>query len=764
MDYALQIARGLAAAHGKQIVHRDLKPENLFITRDGRVKILDFGLAKLRPKPSATLDTSEPTETLKTDTGIVMGTAGYMSPEQVRGEETDHRSDLFSFGAILYEMLSGQRAFQGKSAVETMGAILKEEPPELSKTNPNIPTALEHIARRCIEKAPEQRFQAASDLAFDLEELLGSSSSLAPVVGQQGRGERLAWAVAIFLFLVVLALAGLHFRRAPTEVGVMRFIIPPPPKTTFAPESTVALSPDGRHLAFAATSEVKTLLWVRSLDSLSSRALPGTEGARGSPFWSPDGRSIGFFAQHKLKRIEAAGGPALSLCNVPGGFGVGTWSHSGVIIFSLSAWSYDVLYRVSDSGGQATPVTMLDSSRQEDVHFWPQFLPDGRHFLYQAAGSGQGGTIVASLDSKETKRVLTGYSNVTYAAQGYLLFVREGFLHAQPFDTRRLETTGDPIPVPEQLQYKKGLGGASLSVSQNGALAYESGNPNSQLIWFDRGGKQLGAIGEAGEYMHVELSPDGKNLAMEIRDRQTKSNDIWLFDLLGGIPTRFTFDPGASFQPAWSPDGSQIAYALSQGRAGQIQKKRSNGTGNPEMLIKGEVAVSDWSWDGRYIAYEYYPAKSADLWILPLFGDHKPFPFLQTEFEEVSGRFSPNGRWMAYTSNQTGREEVYVQSFPPSGDKWLVSTNGGRWPRWRRDGKELFYLASDQKLMAVAVDGGGAFHATVPKVLFQTREITGRYPYTVTPDGQRFLVNTPLEEASTSPITVVLNWTAELKR
>lgn len=618
---------------------------------------------------------------------------------------------------------------------------------------------------RCLEKTPEQRFQAASDLAFDLEEVLGSASSpQAPAAGQRRSRERLAWALAIFLFLVALALAALHFRRAPTEIGVTRFMVPPPPQATFAPQSTVAMSPDGRHLVFAATSEGKTLLWVRSLESPLPRALPGTEGAV-SPFWSPDGRSIGFFAQQKLKRIEASGGPAVTLCDVTGVFGSGTWNQSGVIIFSLSPWSYEVLYRVSDSGGQAAPVTMLDHSRQEEVHFRPQFLPDSRHFLYLASGRAQGCTIVGALDSKETKCVLTGYSNVTYAPPGYLLIAREGLLHAQPFDARRLEVTGDPIPLPEQLQDKKGLGTPSLSVSQNGVLAYERGNPNSQLLWFDRGGRQLGTIGEAREYMHVELSPDGMRLAVEYRDRHAKSLDINLFDLMDGTSRRFTFDRGSSFRPAWSPDGSQIAYALHKpGKVGVIQKKKLNGTGDAEVLLEGEAAVTDWSLDGRFIVCAYYPAKSADLWIIPLFGDHKPFPFLQTEFQENSGRFSPNGRWMAYDSNETGRNEVYVQAFPPSGAKWMVSANGGGSPRWRRDGKELFYLAADRKLMAVAVNGEGTFKAGVPKALFQTREIIGRYVYAVTPDGQRFLVNTPLEEASTSPITVVLNWTAELKR
>lgn len=751
MEYGLQIARGLAAAHEKGIVHRDLKPENLFITKDGRLKILDFGLAKLLPKLNAAVDSDLSTLTLKTGPGTVMGTMGYMSPEQVRGEAADHRSDLFTFGTILYEMLSGQRAFQGKSAIESMSAILKEEPPELPKTNPNIPPSLEHIVRRCLEKTPEQRFQSASDLAFGLEEISGSTSAfVAPVVGQQRSRERLAWVVSIVLVLVFLALAALYFHPTPAETAITRFIVPPPEKAAFAPQSIVALSPNGRLLAFVATVEGKNFLWVHPLDSLSPRQLPGTEGGQG-PFWSPDSHFIGFFAQGKLKKIEISGGPAVALCDVdPDGLGRGTWNRDGVILFS--PMSSDALYRISASGGTATRTTTLDPSRRELFLQWPQFLPDGRHFVYFAGGSRpeNRGINVASLDSKETKRILNADSNVVYAPPGYLLFVREGTLLAQPFDAKRFEIMGDPLSVAEHVRYRLGW---SFSASHNNELAYESGMLKSQLIWFDRGGKQLESVGEPGEYWHLELSPDDRRVVVEISDA-ANNHDIWTIDLLQGIPMRFTFSPDGDIQPTWSPDGSHIVYTSYQGGEAQIYQRMSNGAGNPEVLLKERASVSDWSRDGRFILYE----SKFGLSVLPLFGDHKPFPLLQTG--ESQGRFSPNGRWMAYYSAESGKGQVYVQSFPLSGAKWQISTNGGTNPRWRRDGKELFYLASDQKLMAVAVNGEGTFQADVPKALFQTREVVGRYRYAVTADGQRFLVNTP--EASTAPITVVLNWTAGL--
>ena len=766
MEYAVQIARGLAVAHDRGIVHRDLKPENLFVTKDGRIKILDFGLAKLRPELNPTVDTAEPT-LLKTDPGIVMGTVAYMSPEQVRGDETDHRSDIFSFGTVLYEMLSGQQAFQRKSAAETMSAILKEEPSELTQTNPNIPSVLEHIARRCLEKGREQRFQSASDLAFALQEVSGISGSalvpLVPTAGQLKSHERFVWiVVSVTLVFISIAIAALRFRPAPSGEKVIRFMIPPPERATFGLDVSAVISPSGHHLAFVAVTEGQSALWVRPLDTLSSRELPGTEGAR-APFWSPDSRSIGFFAQDKLKKIEISGGPAVALCDVSDGYG-GAWNREGAIVFA-PRWA-DVLYRVSTSGGLVTPVTKLDPLLHEEAHRWPQFLPDGRHFVYSASSNPtqDSGIAVGLLDSIGSKRVLNTDLNATYAPPGYLLFVREGTLMAQPFDAQRLESTGTSFPVAERLQSQSGALRSAFSVSDNGILAYESGaSRNRQLIWSDRAGRQLGTLGAPEEYWHVEISPDNKRVALEIMDRQTKYADVWLFDLLRGIPARFTFNPGWSGQPIWSPDASHIAFWSNRGGTSGLYQELSNGTGEGELLVKG-MGPCDWSSDGRYIVYESGSSKTKeDLWVLPLFSDRKPFPFVQTEFAEYEAKFSPNGRWIAYISHESGNSEIYVQSFPAAGAKWRVSTKGGGQPRWRRDGKELFYLAAG-KLMAVPVKTGPHFEAGMPKALFEVRDVVSRYRYDATADGQRFLVITPVEEATTAPITVVLNWTAGLKR
>jgi len=781
LDYALQIASGLAAAHERGIVHRDLKPENLFITKGGRVKILDFGLAKLiELRDGSEVRTDVPTRKRNTDPGTVVGTVGYMSPEQVRGQKVDHRSDIFSLGVILYEMLSGKRAFRGDSTIETLNAILKEDPPELSESNSQINPALERVVMHCLEKSPEQRFQSARDVTFALEALSGLTSSrtltaaLPITAGRRKNRERLAWVVAGVCLLGLLAALPFviaYLGRAPIDERVINLSVLPPEKATMTGAvPTLALSPDGRRLAFVAFFEGRDLLWVRSLDSLSAQALPGTEGVSGaaSPFWSPDGRFIGFFAGGKLKKIDASGAPPQTLCDVvrPSG---GTWSRDGVIVFAEAAPG--PLYRISAAGGESSPVTALDQSRPGTSRRWPYFLPDGRHFLYleRSQQVESSGIFVGSLDAKETKLLLASPLNAAYAPPGYLLFLRTETLMAQRFDADELQLTGEPFPVAEHVAYSLVFGRGAFSVSENGVLAYRTGSGQiDQPLWFDRGGKKIESLGAAGAYFTLALSPDEKRVTVDRTDNE-KGNDIWLFDS-HGLPSRFTTDPAGDSNPLWSPDGSRIVFASSREGVWNLYQKIASGVGNEELLLKSserKVPV-DWSSDGRFILYETVnPKTKRNLWVLPMSGNQQPSPFLQTEFDEQQGQFSPDGKWIVYTSDESGAPEVYAQTFPASGGRWRVSTGGGCQPRWRHDGKELFYIAADRKLMAVDVTLGATFEASAPKTLFDTRVLNltdSRTQYAVTADGQRFLILSMIEETSATPISIVVNWTAGLKR
>jgi len=768
----VQIARGLAAAHEKGIVHRDLKPENLFLTQDGRLKILDFGLAKLT-RPQSDGSRTDSTQSLAgTFPGLVLGTIGYMAPEQVRGETVDHRADLFNFGAILYEMLSGQRAFRGKSDVETMHAIVKEEPPDLATLNPQIPSALQRIIRHCLEKSPQERYQSASDIAFDLEILTDpASTSLAPHAARLRKRERLAWVGATALLVASLAFTVRYFRRALTDGQAVYFSVSAPEKTTFTGGTAPAISPDGRYLAFVASYSAGTSrLYVRPFDRPGAQALDGTEGAW-QPFWSPDSRFLGYFAQGKLKKIPAGGGPPQPLCDVVNGVG-GTWSRDGVIIFSRTYG----LYRVSQDGGVPTPMaTSLEGTRQEtlqDTGRWsPYFLPDGRHFLFSAYSPPSRGIYVGSLDSRETRHLLTAESNVAYTPLGYLLFIRDWTLMAQPLDAERLQLAGEPFPVADQLtNLVHGMKGG-FSVSETGGLAYFRGGDTRQLTWFNRAGEELGPVGEPDAYTYPFLSPDEKTIAVTKVNPQAGAADIWLIDLRRGHPSRFTFDPETDFLPIWSPDGTRIVFTSSRNGSWDLYQKATSGTAQEEVLLKSNEGKfpTDWSADGQFIAYNRMsPEGGTDLWVLPLFGDRKPIPFVQSEFLEVFGHFCPNGRWLAYVSDESGRAEVYVRPFPVSAGIWPVSTGGGTQPRWRRDGKELFYLSPHGKLMVVEVNAGDRFRAGAPKALFQMRLpvdfgwLSGNYA--VTADGQRFLVTTPAGEAASPSITVVLNWPALLKK
>jgi serine/threonine protein kinase len=779
IDYALQIAHGLAAAHEKGIVHRDLKPDNLFITNDGRVKILDFGLAKLTGAGDTALSqTSIPTRRVDTDPGKVMGTVGYMSPEQVKGRAVDHRSDIFSFGTILYEMLSGRRAFHGESAAETMSAILKEDPPDLSETNQRISPALERLVNHCLEKNPESRFHSASDLAFALEALSGSTSTstqttTAPLTTQQWIGQHplTGWIIAtVAILLGIIAFAFAYFRSAPTtENPTMRFYISPPETTSFS-GATDFISPDGRRVVFSAVNkDGRRYLWTRSLDSLEAQLLPNTEDGL-QAFWSPDSRFIGFFAGGKLKKMEVSGGPATTLADAAGNRG-GAWGPDGVIVFGATLGG--PLYQVSSNGGSPTPVTALDTTRNESNHAWPNFLPDGRHFLYLARSAmrEKSSIRVGSLDARESKLLINADSTPAYAPPGYLLFLRERTLMAQLFDASKLEVTGDAFPLAEQVGFNPGNGRAFFSVSKNGVLAYRTRVfSDSQLAWFDRTGKQIAEIGTSGQIPSLALSPDDKRVVATRVDNQTSATDLWVID--GNRETRFTFDPANEQSPVWAPDGSQIVFNSSRSGIFDIYSKSSTGAGNEELLWKSDNSKGpqDWSPDGRFILYgEAAPKTNLDMWILPMFGERKPFVFLQTPFGEHQGRFSPNGRWIAYSSNESGTNQIYVRPFPPASGQWMVSTNGGAQPQWRGDGKELFYVSADRKLMAVDVkEERNTFAAGTPKLLFEIRTViaffVGGSQYDVTRDGQRFLIISPIEESSPSPLTVVLNWTAGLKK
>jgi eukaryotic-like serine/threonine-protein kinase len=779
IDYARQIAEGLAVAHAKGVVHRDLKPENLFVTTDGRVKILDFGLAKLRQQQFGAIDKDAPTQKRITDPGVIMGTVGYMSPEQVRGQETDHRSDIFAFGVILYEMLSGQNAFRGDSAIEMMNAILKEEPPELGELGMKIAPGLEKVLRRCLEKKPEHRFHSAHDLGFALEAVASSSSSdsnqtktaIAPdtttSAKRGGRREYIAWiAASIFALIAALALGVVWFRRAEPAAQTVRFLLFAPEKTRFI-EPSFALSPNGRQLAFSATDEAgKNLLYLRPLNSLYAQPLPGTENAF-LPFWSPDSRSIAFFSQGKLKRVEASGGAPQTLCDVNHAGG-GSWNRAGEII--MAPTNDGTLYRVPATGGIPTALTTLDQSRGEDGHWLPQFLPDGEHFLYYASNrqAEQSGLYVGSLSDKATHHVLRSDYSAVYTA-GDLLFVRNGALLGQAFDTRALKLVGEPFLIAEQVKTWDIV--PNLSVAENGTMAFQSGGgPPPQLVWFDRSGKKLGTVGEPADYSNPSLAPDGKRLAVSVRDPETKQRDIWLFDLARGAKSRFTFDPADDINPLWSKDGSRIFFISDRKGQRDIFQKKVNAAEEEELLYAstGEKNVEDLSPDGRLLIYNSGFGNNAtkiDLWLAPLEGERTPRPFLKTPFSEEQAAISPDGRWVAYCSDESGRAEIYVATFPQLSGKWQVSVDGGAEPQWRRDGKELFFTNASRKLMAAEVKtGSGAFEAEAPKLLFETPLINpGRNRFVVTGDGQRFLVITRLEDTR-APINLVVNWLAELKR
>jgi eukaryotic-like serine/threonine-protein kinase len=791
-DIAAQIAAALTVAHEAGIVHRDIKPENVMLRHDGIVKVLDFGLAKLVEQRPAAVDSQAQTiARAHTDPGVVLGTVGYMSPEQVRGQGADHRADIFSFGVILYEMLSVRRAFGGDSAVEVMSAILKEEPPELSEANTKVSPQLEKIVRRCMEKQPGRRFQSASDLGFALEDLSSSGSrlemsALPAVVENVGASslrnrERLAWLV-IALLLGLLGFTWAYFTRrlVTNDARSTRTSILPPEKSSF---SQIAVSPDGRNLAFTAATGDKIQLWVRALDSTEAIALAGTQGAR-FPFWSPDSRFIGFFADGWLKKIDVTGGlvQPLSEASLPLG---GAWSRDGMILFGRGAG----LWRISATGGEATRATIIDRSRGEIVHRTPTFLPDGRYFLY-AIVSGQKETLgvyLGSLDGPVKRQMLNHLTAIKYMSAvpgesaggaGWLVYGQDDALLARPFDTRRLDFTGEPHKLSDKVGsdfYPTNY--FTFSVSDNGVLVFDPSlkRERRQYQRVNRRGQLINTLdAPAGSFTH-SLSHDEKRFIADRSDPKIGTYDLWLYDASESNGQLFTLDPANDVSPVWSSNGSGIVWSSTRdGGVGNLYQKAANFAGVDTLLLKSDYnkLPTDWSRDGNFIIYsESRPKTKWDVWVLPMNGSgkDKPLSVVQTIDNDTSGTLSPDGRWLAYASDESGQFEIYVQSFPGGGGKQKISNGGGSGPRWRRNGRELFYYSAGGHLMAAQVKGGVVFEAGAPAPLFPFRAGTVRStsaptPYAVTDDGQRFLINAVVETEPNAPLTVVTNWTAGVKK
>ena len=770
LHIAAQIADGLAKAHEAGIVHRDLKPENLMVSPDGFAKILDFGLAKLAADAESRAATLTVTEH-GTRPGSVLGTVGYMSPEQAGGQAMDSRSDQFSFGLVLYEMLTGHRAFARPTAVETMSAIIREDPPGIAERTPAVPAPVRWIVERCLAKAPAERYASTRDLARDLagardhfSELTSAPAIARPTANVPWRREAVAWIAVALLGAAVLALVLRGSGTVPADPPPpVRFTIAPPSNGTFDLDigsSPFALSPDGRHLAFAGTVEGRQQLWLRSFDSLVSRPIPGTEGASG-PFWSPDGLAIGFFTADRMKRIPVTGGEATTICDARFGGGA-TWNRDGVIVFAPSVDSG--LFRVAATGGTATPVTALDPGHEEAAHFFPVFLPDGRHFVFHVLGRDNAGMYLGSLDASDRKRLALEGAMAGFSAPDYLVLVREGAILAHRFDLTRLEPVGDPVLIGEGAATTGPA--TAVAVSASGALVYWSGSQNiTQPTWVKRDGTTIATVGLPAAFMNVALSPDGRTAALERFDDQP---GIWLLDVVRGTLTRSTFGKLYESTPVWAPDSQSFAFAAAREGPPNLFLKRLDAA-DDQRLFRSTIQnfPQSWSSDGAYIAYVMIEPKTQnDIWVLPVTGDRKPIPLLRTPLYEGYPRISPDGRWLAYVSNESGTRAVYVTRFPQPAGKWRVSTEGGSFPVWSRDGRELFYRTPDGRLMAVAVRSGSDFEAGVPTVLFTPRARPGNlglaWFYDVASDG-RFLVNMFVDQTS-PPATVVLNWPAAIAR
>jgi eukaryotic-like serine/threonine-protein kinase len=765
LEYSAQICDALDAAHRKGIVHRDLKPGNILVGKAG-VKILDFGLARMDRSPGPDDVTAVRPITQE---GTLLGTLQYMSPEQLEGREADARSDIFGFGIVLYEMISGTRPFTGTSTASLIAAILKEQPRPLTELKPITPPALNRVVGTCLEKDAEKRWQSAREVEHALKWIEGESP--APAVASRGV-RRWQAAFAAMALIAAGVIAALWLRPSPS-LGVVRFSFPPPENHTLLLEAvSVAVSPDGRHVAFEARAGGgKRELWVRDLESSASRMLAEIGAFPEMPFWAPDSRRLGFFDGSKLEKIDITGGPPVTIADtgVNQVAGSGSWNQDDVIIFGSAVTP---LFRVPAAGGKPVPLMELDKARGEFADLLPDFLPDGRHFLYSSIDGDPGKVRVRSylgdLGSRMRKPVPIGSGRAIYT-NGYLLFLRDRALMAQRFDTGKLETTGDAVAVAEAV-YALGGDAGYFSASQNGVLMYTSGGAigNVQLTWFDHSGRKLDTAGAPGDLEYFSLSPDNETVAFTRKNIQTLTADIWTRDLTHGSESRLTFAGDNGF-PVWSADGKRLFFfSTPLGGPYKIYEQAANGIGAKSVVEADFKLPEDASRDGRYlIASTPIPGSSelrgGDIWVLPLFGDRKPFPYVATEFLEGYARLSPDGHWLAYESNESNRFEVYVVSFPEPGGKWQISTGGGGRPVWRRDGRELYYYSLDGKIMAVDIKPGAQFQFGAPKPLFAVNLATNNLSFDVSKDG-RFLLPVVVEQQGSAVMNVVLNWPEMLKK
>jgi Tol biopolymer transport system component len=693
-----------------------------------------------------------------------------MSPEQVEGKEVDGRSEIFSLGAVLYEMLTGKRAFEGKSHLSVASAILEKDPEPISVTKPMTPPALERCIRRCLAKEPERRWQNAADLASELLWIAETGSQ----AGEGGRvpaarrtWERAGWWLAAAISVFFIGGGAAWWQASNRRPRPMYFHTPVP----FA-ANDLALSPDGRTLAMVAYSAQVNdyALWTYEVGGRQISLLHGTQGPT-FPFWSPDGKFIGFFADGKLKKVDVSGGQVQVLCDASNGRG-GTWNRDGVIVFNPDA--NGGLFRVSSSGGSPVEMTKLDTSRFETSHRWPVFLPEGKHFLYLGANfAGQlekNAIFLGSLDSQERRLLVSTSANAAYAEPGYLLYLRDNkTLVAQPFDPRRYVLSGEPHTLSDEVLYFPTVGRAVFSVSSGEVLVTQTGKGASlsQLTWFDRGGKPTGGVGIPETYNNVRLSPDGRRIAESQTDPGVRNTDIWILEPARGATTRLTFDPSFHQTPIWSPDGKQILFSWSRKLGNQLYLKNADGSGSEEEVAEpGAMSANPWDWsrDAKYVLFR----KGNELWYLS-WPERVAKPLLQAKWTVQDAQFSPDGRWIAYTSNETGSWEIYVSPFLSANGKWQVSRGGGQEPRWRQDGKELFYLSREGKMMAVAVKTGASFEPGSPLALFQTHRrqpvsMLDVFSYDVSGDGQKFLIITKMDEANAAPLSIILNWASEMEK